>query len=184
MIYEDPIGVQIYTVENVLTVEECEELIEFIEANGPKEATITTKKGMIKNSDVRNNTRVIEDNKERADLLLEKIRQYIPNERCGRKFSGLNERFRYYKYVTGQYFKWHYDGAYHRSPQEQSYLTVLIYLNDDVQGGATRFDEIDEIVKPKAGKMLIFDHPVLHQGDPVLWGVKYVLRTDAMYCDA
>ena len=98
---------------------------------------------------------------------------------------GLNERFRYYKYLTGQYFKWHRDGPFRRSPTEQSHLTVLIYLNDDCQGGETEFEGLEEDkIKPEPGRMLVFTHPLVHQGNPVLWGVKYVLRTDVMYRNA
>jgi hypothetical protein len=36
-------------------------------------------------------------------------------------------------------------------------------------------------VTPKTGMALLFHHPILHRGDPVIAGRKYVLRTDVMY---
>jgi hypothetical protein len=36
-------------------------------------------------------------------------------------------------------------------------------------------------VKPKQGMGLLFHHPLLHRGDAVAAGRKYVLRTDVMY---
>lgn len=54
------------------------------------------------------------------------------------------------------------------------------------QGGATRliaedFTSKDEVVLPKVGRVLIFDHRLLHQGDSVDSGWKYAIRTDLMY---
>ncbi len=58
-------------------------------------------------------------------------------------------------------------------------MTFMIYLNEDMKGGETKFIECD--IKPETGKALIFIHELLHEGAPVLEGVKYVLRTDVMY---
>jgi hypothetical protein len=65
----------------------------------------------------------------------------------------------------------------------------MIYLNDDFDGGATSFrydyggTSIDGAlhVTPRRGMALLFHHPILHRGDPVAVGRKYVLRTDVMY---
>ena len=58
----------------------------------------------------------------------------------------------------------------------------MIYLNDDFEGGATRF--MQAAVKPVKGTALVFAHPLSHQGDPVTAGRKYVVRTDVMYASA
>lgn len=181
LLYEDPTGIRIFTVDNVLTPEECKELIQITEGDGYKSAPITTRKGFVHKPEVRNNTRVIDDNPERAEWLFEKIKQYLPEQIWNHKLVGLNERFRFYKYVPGEYFKWHFDGAYERSPIEKSFLTVLIYLNGDCKGGETQFADDIRGVEPETGKMLIFSHPIRHQGCEVESGVKYVLRTDVMY---
>ena len=34
-------------------------------------------------------------------------------------------------------------------------------------------------VTPRAGQALIFNHDTYHEGEPVLEGVKYILRTEA-----
>ena len=65
----------------------------------------------------------------------------------------------------------------------------MIYLNDGFEGGATSFAELDDrmrdedrlTVNPRQGMALIFAHPLLHKGEPVVSGRKYVLRTDVMY---
>ncbi|MGK0390517.1 MAG: prolyl 4-hydroxylase [Maribacter sp.] len=55
----------------------------------------------------------------------------------------------------------------------------MVYLNKNMKGGETRF--IESTIQPKIGKALIFRHGLVHEGCPVLEGVKYVLRTDIMY---
>ena len=71
---------------------------------------------------------------------------------------------------------------------ERSQLTVMVYLNDDFTGGATRFYHLDRTVRlsvqPERGTALVFVHRQLHEGSAVESGRKYVLRTDVMYTEA
>jgi len=106
------------------------------------------------------------------------------------KPCGLNERFRFYRYVEGQKFDWHFDAIYARNPREASRLTFMLYLSDGFEGGTTDFclksgvlRDDDPVVKavPEKGMALIFTHNVLHRGAPVTAGCKYVLRSDVMY---
>ena len=69
------------------------------------------------------------------------------------------------------------------------FFTFMVYLNENFEGGTTSFT-IDQSsvstggvvgVTPKTGIALLFHHPILHRGDPVTAGRKYVLRTDVMY---
>lgn len=170
----------IVTVTDVLSEQECQDLIALTEAQGYEAAPITTALGFVHAPEVRNNRRVMIDDPARAAWLWDRVRPHVPSERLGWRVVGLNERFRYYRYEPGQYFRWHMDGAFRRSPAEQSLLTLMVYLNDDVVGGATEFADADRVL-PATGKALMFDHHVLHQGAPVREGVKYVLRTDVMY---
>ena len=74
----------------------------------------------------------------------------------------------------------------------QSYLTLMLYLNSgggvDFTGGETSFvsesgGQRDVALVPRAGDVLIFTHPVLHQGNEVTQGRKYAVRTDVMYSE-
>ena len=118
---------------------------------------------------------------------------------------GLNRRWRLYKYGPGDTFKFHTDGAWPGSGLDSdgnlvhdlhegkrySWLTFLIYLTDDFQGGETTFvpengNQAEFKVKPKKGAVCCFlhgYHPLspLHQGELVMEGVKYVARTDVLY---
>ncbi len=150
---------------------------------------------------------------------------------------GLNRRWRIYRYETGgiDNFAPHIDAGFPPSSLSHdgstlvwdatsnevgdeklgpyasgtvSRLTVLIYLNDDFQGGHTKFYapeiqggsfEVIAAVKPKAGSILMFPQAVgeeaveyarkhwpLHEGSPVTEGSrpKYVIRSDVLFTKA
>lgn len=69
-------------------------------------------------------------------------------------------------------------------------MAFLIYLNDEMVGGETRFlagmDHVARgcpylVVKPETGAALVFAHSTWHEGAVGQMGQKYVLRTDVMY---
>jgi predicted 2-oxoglutarate/Fe(II)-dependent dioxygenase YbiX len=173
----------IVTVSNFLSPEECEELIQRTLSAGYAEAPITTFRGFAMRPDIRNNTRVMQDEFALADRLWERMKGWVPttHRRIGSWHPhGLNERFRYYRYTEGQYFKWHSDGPFIRNPEEMSLFTAMVYLNEDFEGGTTDF-QFGPTVTPRRGMLLLFEHSLYHQGAPVRRGCKYVLRTDVMF---
>lgn len=169
-----------FTVADVLTADECADFIRFIESEGPREAPITTGYGFVMEPEIRNNTRVMVDDTARAAWLWNRLLAFVPPRVGPWTAVGLNERFRYYRYDPGQYFRWHGDGAFARSQYERSLMTAMVYLNDDFEGGCTEFADFGAVL-PQRGMALFFDHPLIHQGAPVTSGRKYVLRTDVMY---
>lgn len=172
-------GEGVITLHPVLTPEECQQLIQRAENHGFHRATIVTAQGQVEKEEVRNNHRVIADDPELATFLWPRIAPSIPRQRLGREVIGLNERFRIYRYHPEEYFDWHSDGSFERPNGERSLLTVLFYLNDAYQGGQTRFEWT--AITASTGTALIFGHGLIHQGAPVVEGVKYVLRSDIMY---
>ena len=172
----------ILTHENVLSQNECKELIQRIEKLGPTIATINTIHGMVVKENVRNNERVIFDDVELAEKLYKQALSSIPEQIHGRTRYSANERLRCYRYQEGMKFAFHSDGPYIRNDQEQSYYTFLVYLNQGFEGGETSFMvEPEVIIKPKTGMGLLFQHPITHAGEKVTSGCKYVVRTDIMY---
>lgn len=168
--------------EGFLTPEECTGFIKYSEQQGYEEALIRQRGGgEIMNKDVRDNDRVIWDNPQVASQVYSLMKDMVPQNIDGWVPIGLNERFRFYRYKDGQRFRPHMDGAYKRSDTELSLITLLLYLNDDFEGGTTELIGLNESIVPKAGMMLLFDHKILHSGQPVTSGTKYVLRTDVMY---
>lgn len=90
------------------------------------------------------------------------------------------ETWQLLKYEEGNQFLAHFDNGGHLNKR---LFTILIYLNDDYEGGTTTFPNINLTIKPKTGKMIIFknlnkgisDSKSLHSGDKIEKGTKYVL---------
>jgi len=176
--FDDPI---VFTVDNVLTAEECRQLVERIDELGPEPAPITTARSFVMRPDIRNNTRVIFDDHALAHSLFERLADAIPPTLWGQRAVGANERFRCYRYEAGQRFAPHTDGAFRRDVHEVSLLTLMVYLNEGFAGGETAFHDLGQKVAPRTGMALLFQHRTYHEGCEVTSGVKYVLRSDVMY---
>lgn len=178
----------VFTIENFFSIEECQKFIRIGEDSGFEDAKVTSPAGSVSVKDLRNNERVMLKNDEIAALLWERAESYVPREFEGRNVVGINELIRFYRYDPGQQFDWHQDFSFERDNGEKSYLTLLVYLNDNFEGGETMFEDsysdetFDELtVVPKQGLALFFEHPVHHKGNKVYSGRKYVMRTDVMY---
>jgi hypothetical protein len=169
----------IFTISDVLSSTECQQLIDFTEAEGFDAATINAWDGPRLDREVRNNDRVIVDDLTLAEQVWNRVKAFVPGMLLGRQARGLNERFRFYRYAAGQKFSWHADGPFQRENGELSLLTFMIYLNDTYKGGATRFESL--AVEGQRGMALVFEHGLIHEGGEVSKGLKYVLRSDVMY---
>lgn len=86
------------------------------------------------------------------------------------------------RYQPGQEYKPHYDFV--RAAPNQRMLTLLIWLNDDYDGGETRFLETGLDVKGKTGDAVVFrnmasdrslDKMTRHAGMPVTRGTKFIV---------
>lgn len=168
-----------FAVKQFFTEEECARYVAAAEAAGFESATITGGLGAVVDRHVRDNDRVILDNASWATEIWQRLKDFAPGKMGGHNAIGCNERFRIYRYRPGQQFKWHHDGAFERENGERSRVTVLIYLNDGYLGGDTEFQDFS--LKPERGMALGFAHFMVHRGQVVLQGTKYVLRTDVMY---
>lgn len=164
----------------LLAADRCAALIADAERRGFALAPINMPGGAQVRTDIRDNERVIFDDAALAATLWSVIGPVTPARVGDGTAVGLNERFRAYRYSPGQRFMMHRDGPFVRESGERSRLTVLIYLNDDYDGGRTEFEEGGG-VPPTTGGVLLFAHPLRHAGARVTRGRKYVLRTDVMY---
>ena len=169
----------IFIIEGFMLPEECSYYVSTGEDLTYKEATVDTGKGHMMIKGVRNNDRVLYENKQLASEIWEKIKHFAPVIGNSEPI-GLNELFRFYRYIPGQRFKAHREGSYIRNEKEASFYTLLIYLNEGYKGGETRFDN-GITVEGSQGMALIFLHSLKHEGCVVTEGTKYVLRTDIMY---
>jgi len=96
-------------------------------------------------------------------------RRYKINE------SFYQERYSLLKYSDNQQYKAHYDGG----TETGRALTVVLYLNNDFEGGEIEFVNFDVKIKPQPGMMLIFpsNYAYTHIAHPVTKGTKYALVT-------
>lgn len=117
------------------------------------------------------------------------------------RHSGLNELLRFMHYREGGHLGPHMDGEYARDADHRSMYTVLVYLRDLPEGGATRFvrsapvernaagiitaadEDVIRAVQPERGMALVFYHHMMHDGQPltVAGTEKYFLRSEVMF---
>ena len=101
--------------------------------------------------------------------------------------NGMNSHIRLSMYKPGQFFGIHKDGINFdkNDNKRMSYATLNIFLNDDFEGGNTTFYRKDKktvkfVCKPKEGSGSFFYSQQFHEGNKILNGYKYLLRTDLM----
>jgi predicted 2-oxoglutarate/Fe(II)-dependent dioxygenase YbiX len=176
-----------YSLDNVLTKEECLEWIKESEEKGYEPALINIGNGLERYiPEVRNSYRCMIDTPQKTQMIYDRIKFALPETWYNKKIVGINERLRFLRYDPGEYFEGHYDGSY-ETDKHISRITVQIYLNEDYEGGLTTFlpdrDQTD-VACPyvhKTGSALLFEHQIYHEGSEVTKGRKYAVRTDVLY---
>lgn len=185
-------------IQGALSPEECKAIISASEEMGYQAAEDYC--FLYRN---RLNDRFMSDDAQLADLLWERLEQFVPKQIYNPFPAGhdtrswevdkLNIRFRFCKYIGGRghHFGAHTDGMYRIDKDHTSLLTCMFYLNggDEFEGGCTNFIEyktnkLNYSVKPAPGLCVIFRQANLdcyHLGTEVTKGVKYIMRTDIMY---
>ena len=196
-----------YQLLNVLSPGECRRLVELSERLGYLEdAAVSLPRS------VRHNDNVVWVADATTESILWRRVAHLAGRELdifdGKRPLGLNARFRFYRYGEGDYFKPHTDGSWPGSrvvdgelvanawPDRYSLMTFLVLLNDDFEGGATRFlvpaegrgdsrwREVD--IRTPAGGVLCFPHGMhplhcVHSSEPVTGGTKYIIRTDMLF---
>lgn len=87
------------------------------------------------------------------------------------------------RYTTGGYYRPHCDSdgwnkhTQSWEPALDRHLSLLIYLDDDYDGGELIFPNFDFRLKPRSGLLVAFpsDHRYLHGAMPVLFGVRHAI---------
>jgi len=126
-----------------------------------------------------------------AAWLMEVLRPHLPAELDGCGLLDLNERFQFLCYLPGQSSPEHMDLCSQRDGGHghcgaHSRVSVQIYLHDVPRshGGSMTFfpgTKKELTVQPRAGSAVIFTQDILHEGSLLFAGIKYTLRTEAMY---
>ena len=184
----------VYTIENVLTDEEC---AHFIKVAKPHLNRAMVGAGL----DPNNMDGTYSTNRTGTNCWFPLDHDEVFS-RVGEKIAGLvghsiknAEQFQIVHYNVGEEFKPHYDGWDQDGTPEHFHnfkhggnrlLTALVYLNDVEEGGGTRMTKLNVDITAEKGKLLAFEdcyagtnnkHPLSeHAGLPVLKGVKYAFN--------
>jgi hypothetical protein len=183
-------------ISGLLSSEQCRAWVEYFESM-PREAVdvFTLKKGEDKGvslgkSSLRVTDRVwIDDRKEELDQLICGALTGMIAEQVNRRFSWF-ELPKVYRYEPGGYYKTHADSELpvdegHWVKKFDRDISILLYLNDDFEGGGLRFESFNYVYQPKAGDLLFFpsDHRYLHEAMPTQSGIRYAVVTWAAFED-
>jgi prolyl 4-hydroxylase len=168
--------------------EECEAILASLGNAEWLAATVNTAQGRQVHENVRNSLTAVVRDHALASQLWQRVQSQLPASmsaewgagRATVRPIGLFEPLRVYRYEVGHHFGVHSDQSYARD-DARSLLTLMLYLDDSFEGGATTFPEIGDTVIPRAGDALWFQRAVLHAGSPVKRGTKHVLRTDVLF---
>lgn len=176
----------ITVLEDFLTVDECKYFIDLIDKDNKPSGVTTQDETRATTSDYRTSTTCsFPGNDNTVSELKKKIASIVtlPVEN-GEPLQGQ-------LYKPGQYFKRHTDffedGSYknHCLASGQRVKTFMIYLNEDVEGGGTHFENLNKTFTPKTGTALIWDNLIdgkpnydsMHEGQPVISGSKYIITS-------
>ncbi|CAE7851337.1 unnamed protein product [Symbiodinium necroappetens] len=81
----------------------------------------------------------------------------------------------------GEHFATHCDGMYANDNDECSIYSVVLYLNEDYEGGELEFTDSGKRFRPTAGTAVLLPHDLPHAGLEVSKGIKYVARSELMF---
>jgi predicted 2-oxoglutarate/Fe(II)-dependent dioxygenase YbiX len=175
-------------VPALYTRHECAAILASVAGAEWLPGTVNRTSGREVDSAVRDNLTAIVRDSELARTLWARLAPHVPREmtsawdgpRRAVSATGVFEPLRIYRYEVGHHFGLHSDQSYARG-DARSLLTLLVYLDDDFEGGETEFPEQARTIVPRAGAALWFQHALLHAGKHVTRGTKHLLRTDVLY---
>ncbi len=173
---------QVYVYQGFLSLEECQELVELIDASAVPSTLYEGGPASFRTSSschMRCWNALVSQVEARMSEVLGIDNDYA-------------ETMQGQRYLVGQEFKphhdfFHLDQAYwnvERLSGGQRTWTAMIFLNEPEAGGNTEFPDLGFGMRPQAGKMLIWNninrdgtlnHKTLHTGTPVTAGIKHII---------
>lgn len=155
------IGLWVVTLENFLSQEEADRLIEM----GTKEGyEASTEYGperpdgtfVFKVSDYRTSKNAWCEDECAEDPLISGVMERMAD--VANMSNNNSEYLQLLSYTPGQYYKPHTDHVDEEKLRQPGVriLTVFLYLNSVEEGGGTRFPELDITVEPRLGRVLIW----------------------------
>lgn len=179
---------EIFTIDNFITEDECNHFINIAKDTIQPASVCGDKQGIISKGRTGKNCWINKDSDIITKNIADKISKLIetPIEQA--------ESFQIIYYDINQEYKNHYDGWLFDDSEKstrnlkngQRIKTVLVYLNDVIKGGGTKFTKLNIEIKAEKGKLLMFDNVYKntnirhelseHAGLPVIEGEKWAFN--------
>ncbi|MCM3213224.1 2OG-Fe(II) oxygenase [Niallia taxi] len=174
--FDEPL---IVVLDNVLSDQECNKLIEFSKDNLKRSKISSSGEGEV--NDIRTSSSMFFQGNEND--ILEKLEKRISAIMCVPIEHA--EGIQILKYTPGQEYKAHFDffNSASKAAKNNRISTLVIYLNDVEEGGETYFPKLNLSISPKKGSAVYFEYfynnedlneLTLHGGAPVIKGEKWV----------
>lgn len=169
-------------IDNFLSKEECANLIKQIDANNQPSTVVGSYTGILHDARTSSTSNIKE-----GQFITQKIKQKVTKE-VGLPANHI-ENIQGQVYKKGQFFRQHHDW-FNEHSYEQHCLhsgnrcwTTMIYLNEDVLGGETKFHNLNLTFTPKIGTAIVWQNMIdgiptpdsLHEGCDVIDGSKYII---------
>lgn len=175
-------------VNNFVSPTECKQLIRFAEKQKREWLTVVdterSKSGRrVMKRHPNRVTELVELGKKRAKVvqwLQQACHEHLPKEVTPPQWIETPQLLRY---GPGGKYSMHSDADNFCPDQKRFYrfidrdFSMLIYLNDNYQGGGLKFNGLNFSYQPKAGDLVIFpsNHIFSHESLPIIQGNKYAL---------
>eukprot|EP01097_Dermamoeba_algensis_P011705 TRINITY_DN9189_c0_g1_i1.p1 TRINITY_DN9189_c0_g1~~TRINITY_DN9189_c0_g1_i1.p1 ORF type:complete len:268 (+),score=31.86 TRINITY_DN9189_c0_g1_i1:76-879(+) len=215
----------LFTLTNVLSQEECRSIIDRANEKGwNKSSPSGGGHGRTGREDPRTNSFCVWNDQQLADKVWKRVKPFLQPDLTHIPFNtylsaktkgaewkpvGVVDKIRVYKYEVGEAFPEHVDyksgrDVMRETPnglqkyRQQTFFTLLIYLNDEFSGGETGYwtnhqgihcrflrdcewKPHQHVIIPQNGTCVVQEQNILHEGTPIQKGRKYVLRTDIIH---
>lgn len=176
-----------WVVENAFTPQECEFFISTTDL-------LITDQNAISHRDIgEHREQFYGAHQATFDIVWGRLREVLPATYQGHELVGFDEKIRFNVQYEGGQVAPHFDLASFQANSDRSFITVLIYLNDNFKDGHTRFFDNEAFlsrnarsaksldIRPARGQVVIFQHDTYHCGALCVGAAKYALRFDAVY---
>lgn len=183
--YIDMSDYDVQEIPGFLTPEECNKIIELTNGELFPSRIYSNNEDVYSTNSRKSQQCWLKDDNPLIKSISERVRQYTKTS------NKHQEQLQVVNYPVGGFFSPHYDVCEGNESfcermngqHGPRLITVLMYLNDDFEGGETVFPRINKTVKPQKGKAVIFKNidnngviikQALHGGEPIKSGEKWI----------
>lgn len=159
----------VYEIKNFISDKEINELLSFVNLNGEEEGWKFWHEG---------NTLCIyetEYDKQNIESLFKQIASNVELLFANYKMCTGFQHVRRIK--SGEYFPLHQDENHKETDLDKIVFGVVIYLNENFEGGELNYPDLNLKIQPRKGSLVIHKAEYFHEVLPVLNGNRYCITT-------